>query len=248
MQKKIAIPLVLGLTLIATNSAFAQITSYSSSVDISTADSSYATLPFTSKTKVSTNTAGTFSLLNYNGRAIGKERQGTTKASGEEEVYTGGLTRTYEVAGQHYEYDRNGKIKEYQQSSDTVTYRPNDWALSASEEELNAQEIISNTFNAVAKETDIDLTGYTEVTKTDVFKLDKDLFTKVDDVTRDIEDGDYLPVIYLHESKENLYVLQKKQSGKSIATKFSFIDGVWEKDTKVKSGEPLKALFEEESN
>ena len=218
MLKKAVVLTLLGVTLVA-GQASAAISSYLSYITISSADSSTFTMPYNGQTKLNTsNQAGTESSLSLNGQYLsGTLVNGTTNASGTYKAKAGSRV-TYKVYSEHYEL-KNNTLVDYQDSSDTVTYNPIDWQSATTKQATNdtamlkaVEEFEAEAVNTIAEDTGIDLSGYTEISKRQVFELDPDLFNEVHAITsvKNLEDGDLMPHIYLHKSNEKLYVLEKK--------------------------------------
>ncbi|MED1723411.1 hypothetical protein [Brevibacillus parabrevis] len=220
----------LGSLLLFANSASADITSATSSVDISSSTTSSYKVKFSAKTLNNNANAKVYTLTQlYKGVVLVDEVEDKVRTSG---AYTSshGPKIRYKVESEHTESLGAGPISDFKMSSDTVVYNPIDWTR-VKEDPHEAKEyenLLVQSANEIADDTGIDLSEYTVVDKEVVFNLDKDLFKEVNAVTK-ISIGDTRPQIYLHESRESLYVLKQSADGESTVTEFVLENDKWEK-------------------
>lgn len=217
----------LGSLLLFANSASADITSATSSVDISSSPTSSYKVKFSAKTLNNNANAKVYTL--YKGVVLVDEVEDRVRTSG---AYTSSHEPKirYKVESEHTESLGAGPISDFKMSSDTAVYNPIDWTL-VKEDPHEAKEyenLLVQSANEIADDTGIDLSEYTVVDKEVVFNLDKDLFKEVNAVTK-ISIGDIRPQIYLHESRESLYVLKQSADGESTVTEFVLENDKWEK-------------------
>ncbi|MDH6348501.1 hypothetical protein [Brevibacillus sp. 1238] len=217
----------LGSLLLFANSASADITSATSSVDISSSPTSSYKVKFSAKTLNNNANAKVYTL--YKGVVLVDEVEDRVRTSG---AYTSSHEPKirYKVESEHTESLGAGPISDFKMSSDTAVYDPIDWTL-VKEDPHEAKEyenLLVQSANEIADDTGIDLSEYTVVDKEVVFNLDKDLFKEVNAVTK-ISIGDIRPQIYLHESRESLYVLKQSADGESTVTEFVLENDKWEK-------------------
>ncbi|MEJ8548046.1 hypothetical protein [Brevibacillus borstelensis] len=122
-------------------------------------------------------------------------------------------------------------------SADSSSDNPVDWKMVEKKPEMNVEMLKqldadeAQAVRIIAYDTGIDLSEYKAVKKTLIFQMDRALFEEVQAVAniKNLKGGDMIPIIYLHDSHEKLYVLEKKHSGEGIATAFVLKDGKWEK-------------------
>ncbi|WP_411503668.1 hypothetical protein [Brevibacillus centrosporus] len=249
MLKKVAAFAVLtsfGALLLAFNNASAAITRAESYITIDSATSDDYTLDFNAVTynNVSSNTLYTEMGLYKGSKFIGLW-DGTVRADGSYTEDHGSKT-TWKVLTDHYEYKGStSTVADFDQTDDTVTYKPADWTFAAKEKleetveskeakkaEVEFENAVLQTTNVIALDTGIDLSEYTKIDKKQVFELDADLFQEVNELTsmRTLQPGDSMPQIYLHGSGESLYVLKQSSDGVSSATEFVLDNGKWKRE------------------
>ncbi|WP_289139134.1 hypothetical protein [uncultured Brevibacillus sp.] len=220
MFKKALILTVFGTILVSSSDTFAAIKSYSSYITIDGATSSDYTLSYNAHT--------TSNVKNFPKSELATEVK---------------ISRSGKAGYLN-------KITDFEESEDFVSYNPADWKTFSSEQENTIAESkqtrelrigieqyeaeVAKIVNSIVEDTSIDLSEYTKVSKTEIFKLDQDLFTEIYEITNNIEVGDAIPQIYLHDSKENVYVLKQNKDGESTAAKFVLDNGKWKKLTEVK--------------
>ena len=247
MFKKVAAFAVVtsfGALLLTTNQASAEITKAKSYITIDDATEDDYTLDFYG---VTYNNVANNSLYTEIGLYKGTKFLGTwddsVRADGDYTEDHGSKVK-WKVLTDHYEYKGNtSKIDDFAQTNDTVTYNPADWQTrsqkkdevetkEAKEEDVQFKNSALKVAKSIEKDTGIDLSDYQSIDKRKVFEMDADLFQEVDELTsmRNLQVGDEMPQIYLHESGQKLYVLKQSADGVSSATAFVLDNGEWEKE------------------
>lgn len=252
MFKKALILTVFGTILVSSSDAFAAIKSYSSYITIDGATSSDYTLSYNAHTTSNVKNLPKSELatevkISRSGKAGYLHRHvGYDVVDGTYDVSDTRTKATWKLNADHVEFNSAlNKITDFKESEDFVSYNPADWKTFSSDQENTTAESkqtrelrigieqyeaeVAKIVNSIVDDTSIDLSEYTKVSKTEIFKLDQDLFTEVYEITNNIEVGDAIPQIYLHDSKENVYVLKQNKDGESTATEFVLDNGKWVK-------------------
>ncbi|HBZ81416.1 MULTISPECIES: hypothetical protein [Brevibacillus] len=257
MFKKVAILSLVGVALFSASSAYAYIKNYSSYISLDNHTSTKYSVPF----KATTTASKTSYLVNVSSNVYFNSAYKTSDdASGSltAKVNTSttgksGTNGEWEIESFHYQWLSEDDLEDAQNSTDSVYYDKTDWALlkSSSDKEAKAftqkvdnaiNEFKAQTVKSITNDLNLDLTDYKIITVRDAIELDKTftLLNEVKKVLDNQEEGDIKPTIYLHESKEKGYILQKKANGISNAFELVNENGKWyTTDEKSKKGKKL---------